>query len=107
MQSTKEKIKTVIKEYIKIFPTEYEYFQQSIRIKQDNLQTEWAELNAPSEQIVRHLMDMPETLYIALRQNLNKQELDWLFSREEYKGKRAGIMWFIRAFPQFKITKDF
>jgi len=106
MQPTKTKITTVIKEYIKLFPQEYEAFLNSTRAKQDNVANKYAELGN-ADQLVRHLFDVPATLHTALRSNLTDEEFSWLFSLNEYERKRAGLTWFIRAFPQFKITKDF
>ena len=60
-----------------------------------------------SEQLVRHLFDIPETLFYAIKRTLTDEEHDWLFSRNSYERKRAGLSWFLKEFPQFKITKDF
>lgn len=105
MQSTKERIKKCVEEYIRLFPLEYEQFKTSTRIKQDSLLTEFAELKG--DQMVRHLFDVPETLYYILMRRLTDEEMDWLYSRNAYERKRDGLTWFIRTFPQFRITKDF
>lgn len=106
MQSTKNKIKDAVSEYIRLFPNEYAAFLASHRMKANNLQNDFAELKG-SDQMVRHLVDVPETLFFIIKRNLNEQEYAWLYSLDDYKGKRAGMAWFLRAFPQFKITKDF
>lgn len=106
MQSTKERIKKVIKEYIKLFPLEYESFCNSHRIKQENKVNEFAEFKG-STQLVRHLVDVPETLYFSLRSQLQPEQFDWLYGFNDFEGKREGMTWFIRTFPQFKITDDF
>ncbi len=106
MQSTKERIKKVVKEYIKMFPLEYEQFLNSHRQKQDNKINEFAEFKQ-HDQLVRHLFDIPETLFMALRMKLTTEQFDWMYGFNEYEGNRAGVTWFIRTFPQFKITEDF
>ena len=106
MKSAKDKIRTSVKEYSRLFPQEYKSFLSSVRIKEDNRINDFAEFKG-SDQIVRHLFDMPENLYFTLQQLLQDHELDWFFGRGDYNNNRAGIRWFIKEFPQFKITKDF
>lgn len=85
-----------------MFPTEYSNFLMSHREKQDNKVNKFAELKG-SDHVIRHLTDMPESLYMALQLNLNAEEWDWLF----LSSKRDGMAWFMKTFPQFKITADF
>ena len=107
MQSAKTKVETAVKEYRRLFPIEYQAFLDSTRKKTDNLDTRWAEVKGAEHQIVRALFDMPEVLYHSIVQLLTDDEADWLFSRNAYKNQPAGLSWFIRKFPQFKITEDF
>lgn len=106
MDSTKDKVKKVVEEYIKTFPLEYENFLMSHRQKQDNKINAFAELKG-HDQLIRHLFDVPENLYFALKLNLQEEELGWLFGTGVYERTYIGVSWFIKAFPQFKITKDF
>jgi hypothetical protein len=106
MKNTKKKIEEAVKQYTQMFPSEYAAFLKSHKIKQDDKLNDFAEVKG-GDHLVRHLMDMPETLYFALKQNLLEDEMDWLFSKNTHVGKREGISWFIRRFPQFRITADF
>lgn len=106
MKQTKERIVTCVREYKKLFPMEYEAFINSVRVKQDNKVNKYAEFGA-SDQMVRHLFDVPETLYFIFQRHLRDEEFNWLFSRGDFERKRAGLTWFIKTFPEFKITKDF
>lgn len=106
MQSTKARITKVIKEYIKTFPVEYEQFLMSHRKKQDNKTNKWGEFKQ-SDQMVRHLFDIPESLFMALKMKLTDDQFNWFYGFGDYEGKRDGVTWFIRNFPQFKITDDF
>jgi hypothetical protein len=106
MTSAKTKVKTAIEEYIRLFPQEYEAFTKSHRQKEANKENEFAEFNR-SEQIVRHLFDLPEVLHHSIQKLLTDEEYDWLYSRNAYEQKRQGLTWFVRTYPQFKITKDF
>lgn len=106
MQSTKDRIKKVVQEYRKMYPLEYQDFLASHRQKQDTKMNEFAEFKQHS-QLVRHLFDVPETLYFALKLKLTEEQFDWLYGFNEFEGQRAGVTWFIRTFPQFKITEDF
>jgi hypothetical protein len=106
MQSTKEKIKKVVIEYMKLFPAEYDAFLNSVRQKNEAKSNAYAEIKG-GDQMVRHLFDIPETLYYCFRTNLTDDEFNWIFGTNDHKKQRAGLSWFIRTFPQFKITKDF
>jgi hypothetical protein len=106
MDSTKERIKKVVREYIRMFPFEYEQFLISHRQKQENKINEFAEFKQ-HDQLVRHLFDIPESLYLACKMKLQDEQFDWLFGTGTYEGNYVGITWFIKMFPQFKITKDF
>lgn len=106
MDLTKEKIKKAVLEYVKMFPTEYEHFQNSHREKLDKKDNKFAEFKG-ADQVVRHLIDIPATLDAIFKIHLEKEEQDWLFGLGTHKGERAGISWFMKTFPQFKITKDF
>lgn len=106
MQSAKTKVKAVVQQYIKLFPTEYESFLISTRKKTDNLVNEFAELKQ-SDQMVRHLFDLPLTLHNLIQIKLTDEEYDWLYARNSYEKTQGGLLWFVRSFPQFKITKDF
>lgn len=106
MQVTKNKIEQAVRQYTQMFPSEYKAFLKSHRVKEHNKINEWADFKA-SDQMVRHLLDMPETLYFALKQSLTTEEMDWLYGKNTHFGKREGIKWFMKRFPQFKITKEF
>lgn len=106
MQSTKEKIRKAVQEYVKLFPSEYEAFLNSTREKNDNKLNDWAETEQ-TDMLTRHLIDIPETLFFVFQKHLRQEERDWLYGKNTYQGKQQGMAWFMRAFPQFKITKDF
>lgn len=106
MNSAKIKVKTAVEEYVRLFPQEYEAFQRSHRAKEDNKKNDFATFGS-TEQIVRHLFDLPEVLHHSIRKLLTDEEYDWLYSRNAYEKNRKGLTWFVRTFPQFKITKDF
>lgn len=106
MDATKEKVKKVVREYIRILPLEYEQFLLSQRQKQDNKINDFAELKG-HDQLVRHLFDVPESLYLAFKMKLLDDEFEWLFGTGDQEGNYKGVTWFMQTFPQFKISKDF
>ena len=108
MKRAKDQVEVLVKEYIKLFPTEYNAFLKSTAAKVDALgiDNDFAEVKG-SNQMVRHLFDLPEVLHYSLQKGLSTEEYEWLYSRGAYEKKREGLGWFIRRFPQFKITKDF
>lgn len=107
MDVTKEKIRKAVREYVRMFPSEYENFLNSQRVKQDKKATKFAEIRGSQDQIVRHLIDIPATLDTIFKIHLQQDEQDWLFGLGTHKGKRAGMIWFMKAFPQFNISEEF
>lgn len=106
MDATKERVKKIIREYIRMFPTEYEDFMSAQRVRQENKVDKFAELKG-HDQLVRHLVEIPESLNLALKMKLEQEQFDWLFGFNEYEGHYNGFTWFIKLFPQFKITEEF
>lgn len=108
MDRAKAQIAEIVKEYKKLFPAEYKAFLKSNAIKLGQLEgsNKFAELKG-SEQVIRHLTDVPETLYYALVRGLTDMELDWLFARNQFKKDYRGMKWFMETYQEFKVTRDF
>lgn len=108
MNTAKTRVRELVQEYVRLFPAEFEAFKLATAAKIDNLGAfnDFAEMKG-SDQIVRHLFDLPETLHYAIHRGLSDTEYDWLYSRGEFEKNREGLQWFITTFPMFKITKDF
>jgi len=105
MQTAKDKVTTAVHEYARLFPEELVAFQKSVAEKAENKATKFAEVKG--DVIERHLFDMPEKLYAAIRGLLNDDEFSWLFGHGDYLGNGAGIKWFIETFPTFTITSAY
>ena len=106
MDATKERVTKVVREYMRVFPVEYEQFLHSHRQKQENTINEFAEFKQ-HDQLVRHLFDVPESLYLAFKLKLPSEDFDWLFGTGVHEKSYTGVKWFMKNYPQFKITKDF
>lgn len=106
MKTAQEKIKQQVALYIKLCPIEYAAFLESTRKKKDNIENEWGELKK-SDVIQRHVFDLPESLHYMLQDALDQDEFDWFLGRGTYERSHAGLSWFVRSYPQFRITKDF
>ena len=108
MKRAKDQVEELVKQYIKLFPAEYKTFLVANRKRVDDLgiSNDFAEVEG-SDMVVRHLFELPEVLHYSLQRGLTDEEYDWLYSRGSYEKKTAGLAWFIKRFPQFKITKDF
>lgn len=106
MQSAKHKVKTCVKEYIRLFPQEYDAFLNSVRVKVNKAENKWASTKK-TDMLERHVIDMPEVLYFSIHNLLTEEEEDWLYSRNAYQKNFAGMNWFCKTFPEFKITENF
>lgn len=106
MKETKQKIKKVVQDYKTLFPKEFEQFKKGVEQKQDARQGDFAEAKE-SDIVDRHLIDLPETLYYAIKQVLTQDEYDWFFANGRYSKDYSGMKWFMRNFKEFNVTKDF
>lgn len=106
MENTKKKITQAVKEYKRIFPDEYEMFLTSFRKKQDTKRDRWAQVKG-ADVVTRQLIEIPESLHVALDLNLTVEEKDWLYARNDYQSNWSGMKWFMERFPEFKLTADY
>lgn len=108
MERAKKQIDIVVKEYRRLFPAEYKAFLKSNALRIDGLEgdNKFAEIKG-SQQVIRHLTEVPETLYYALVRGLTDEELDWLFARNRFRNDFKGIKWFMETYQDFNVTKAF
>lgn len=104
--SKEDKIRWAVREYVRLFPSEYTEFKQMIRNKKAELQDEWGQVKS-MDVVERALYEMPETLFYGIKKVLKQEEWDWLQAKEGYKKDFAGPRWFTREFKEFTLTKDF
>lgn len=99
-QNTQNRIRNIVEAYKIGFPVEYKQVCESvINIRQtlkDDMATVKVELSGVAPQ--RALFEMPETLFMSLVKTLDDDELTYFKSKE-------GARWFIKAFPEFSLTK--
>ena len=91
----KDKVRKVVVEYIRLFPAEFSVFKNQIANVREQQRTKWAE-SKNTDFIERKLYEVPETLWLAIKQNLADDEMAWF---QEHEGR-----WFIKAFPVFAVT---
>lgn len=106
MEPAKLKITTAVEEYKKLFPEEYKQFLKSNQITIGKQSNKWATANKEGN-IQRLLFETPEKLYHAINKMLSDEEKDWWNARGAYLKKFDAAAWFIKKFPEFKVTKEF
>lgn len=106
MKTAKTKIDVAVKEYIRLFPAEYEAFKKTNAHTIDSKQSKWADIKG-DHAVKRHLYDLPEKLHHAITQTLTSVEQDWFQAKGEFLGNFSGVEWFLKNYPIFKVTKDF
>lgn len=92
-------ISMAVKDYMKMFPEEYNSVLKAIKIQKNSLKTELAEIKG-SHGITRALYTIPEKLHEMISTKLNNEE-DELAKFKELDSAR----WFATKFPMFNITK--
>lgn len=105
-KALKERITSIIAEYIRLFPDEFQRFKTSTAERRGHLINKWGEMKG-ADSIERHLFDMPEKLYQALNHNLTRDEFDWLFANGAFVKDFRGTEWFMKTFKEFLITDSY
>lgn len=107
MESAKNKIKTAVSEYKRLFPDEYKEFKKSHAVTLHNQIDDMGTTGNKDSALERHLYDVPEKLHNAIYRMLTGEEYEWYCGRGEFAGSLKAAEWFIKQFPEFKITKQF
>lgn len=85
-----------VREYTETFPNEWELFQKAMREKLSLSSDNFGQVEG-SDFIERKLFEMPETLYLILKNKLSVDDWQWFSSKE-------GAQWFAKAFPKFRTS---
>lgn len=96
MQEAKNKITQGVKDYIKLFPGEYQDVIKDIK-KKKAVTNKFAELKG-TDVVQRLLFEIPETLFTIINTRLTDEEKKWFESVE------AG-RWFAQSFRQFTVAE--
>lgn len=100
LEATKEKVRLVVKDYISLFPTEYDLFKKSMKIKRDENINEFAGTKG-DHALNRKITEYPNTLYTMLKMKLTDDEWKDFFDADD-KGKSIGQRWFAKEFKEFR-----
>lgn len=89
-------ISGVVKAYKALFPSEYMTAAQQVHDQRQNSLTKYGEFekDAGMEVLDRALLTYPETLYYMFESKLDKEDFQYLSSKE-------GARWFGRTFPEW------
>lgn len=102
MQSAKVRIKFIVKEYIRLFPGEFEAFKDGMNAVRAMASDDFATLKGTV--YTRALYEMPETLQTMLVKGLTDEEMIWLKSGVNSNPNQGGH-WFAKTFPPFCIPR--
>jgi len=96
---TKQKVKSIVKQYKTLFPNEYDYVVDLVMDKkQQNALSNNATGKIDGQVLERALCEYPETLSNMIISKLDSEELKWFHSRE-------GANWFAQTFKEFNVVK--
>lgn len=93
MNPTQTNISNVVKDYMEMFPKEYDQFCNSIAHKRELQKDEYSKVDADTV-LQQFVYEIPETLYFMFGRILTEEDGDYLDSKE-------GAEWFGRTFKQF------
>ena len=98
METAKEKVKTTLLEYIKLFPEEWSLFRRMMDDIRLSIKDKYAHMRGTSTDL-RYRSEMPEKLHSMLSVNLTPEEAKWFFNNNE------GTQWFVNTFKDFKVAE--
>lgn len=101
LMDTKQNIKKVVEDYIRIFPDEYATAIKGTEMLRSMTQDEFASIDG--WYYGRALYEVPETLHNMLVKMLPEEDLKWL--KEGGVDRKQGGRWFARTFPEFAIAQ--
>lgn len=103
-ETFKNKIRNSVILYKDIFSTEYRDVVKQIESARKNLKNEYAEAEfddgRPNIGLKRELYRVPEKLYAVIINNIDQERLDILDSKEY-------VAWFIKEYPEFRMTSKY
>lgn len=94
---TKNKIRKIVSDYIRIYPLEYENFNKGMRVKQGLQKNKFSKVDG-SDLVERLLFEIPETLDTLISLKLTPEELEAFRSRQ-------GSIWFAKNFAAFRMPE--
>jgi len=92
----KTKIENLAKAYEEVYADEYKEFLKATKKKRALQKTDYA--STKGHVLERVLTEVPETLFVLLKQTLFPFEFDWYTSTE-------GTKWFAKNFKQYTLAK--
>lgn len=93
----KSRIRVIVTEYVRLFPSEFEDFKKGQTVARDRLRTKWGEMKSEGY-IARKVLELPATLFGLLTKSLPADAFAWFKSKE-------GTRWFEKAFTDFAAAK--
>ena len=102
MKSAKDKIKTIVAQYIRIRRTDYINVTQVLAEKRKMTHDKFARLEG--SQMSRGLFEIPEELHFMIVKGLDAEELHWFKSGISSNPNQGGG-WFATAFPMFALAE--
>jgi hypothetical protein len=107
---TKAKVLALVKDYVTIYPDEYESFKIGHQAKRDMLADAKFGAATGTDAFDRVLGEVPETLFIILQMKLDTEELRWLYGDTGHKSGdklfNEGPRWFFTTFKDFRTAQE-
>lgn len=93
----KQKITSIVAEYIKFFPEEYEAFKAGMKEKRDKTFSRTGKIEG-TDVLDRPIHEIPETMYGILNLHLTADELETFQNQTMSR-------WFARTFKDFSVVE--
>lgn len=105
MLSAHAKVEECIKKYTELYPGEWESFKTWSNEQRKSQKDKFGRVERGSSDLIeRKLGEIPEALYMLLKQALSDEEWQWFTAEGPYKGDFRGPYWFYQTYPVFAVS---
>lgn len=102
MQLAKKHIRTIVEQYIKLYPQEFADFKDAMKMIRASLKDEeFGQAMVGTSSQTRALYELPENLHQMFVMNLEEEDMVWL--KAGGVNRKEGGLWFAKTFKDFAI----
>lgn len=104
MPIAKKHIEQIVRNYIRLYPKDYEIVKKGIEMQRGLYLDDFASAKHSGSATTRALYEIPERLHEMLVMGLEEEEMVWLKSGGA--SHKEGGRWFAKTFPAFKLPRN-
>lgn len=104
MQSAKEHITSIVENYIRLYPEDFQTVKDGIEKTRHTYEDDDATAKLQGVPMMRALFEIPQDLSEMLIMGLTEEEMEWF--KAGGKNRKEGSLWFARTFKAFALPRN-